>query len=152
MDTCTIRQALYFFGEVLVGERYVQPERFGTLKFAGCAGGTEDGGSDGVGQLNGCGANTTTCRVNEHTLAHLQSCLRKEGVVGGHEDFWYACCFHKAQVFWYLDKCALLSKDVFSLPSASRYAHNALPWLPRGGERTNGINLTGKFETRDVCR
>jgi hypothetical protein len=105
-----------------------------------------------VGQLNGSGANTTACRVNEHALTHLQFCLCEEGVVGGHENFWYACCFHETHVLWYLDKCALLSEDIFSLPSTSCYAHDALPWLPRGHKRANSVNLTGKLKPGDVCR
>jgi hypothetical protein len=101
-------------------------------------------------QLNGCGSNTTACRMNEHAFTHLQLCLSEEGVVGSHEDFRYACCFCETQVLWYLDKDALLSKDILSLPSSPRYTHDALPWLPRGHERANDINLTGKFKPRYV--
>src|SRR5690242_7366755 len=105
-----------------------------------------------MGQLNSCGSNATACRVNEYALAHLQFCLGKEGIVGGHEDLWYACRLHKTQGFWYLDKDALLSQEEFSLPSTTCYAHDALPWLPQAHKGTNSINLTGKLKPGYVCR
>jgi hypothetical protein len=84
-----------------------------------------------MSELDSGSTDTAASGMNEQALTHLQTRLRKEGIVRRDKDFWDTARLDKIQVLGNLYQQALVCQDIFRLRSAARQAHDSLPRFPR---------------------